>query len=37
MTYMDTVTTSVGQVTVSGPGQEASVQGPVLEDVMDLV
>ena len=37
VTYMDTVTTSVGQVTLSGPGQEASVQGPIIEDVTDLM
>ena len=35
--YMDTMTTSVGQVTLSGPGQEASVQGPIIEDVTDLM
>ena len=36
VTYMDTMTTSMEQVTLSGPGQEASVQGPIIEDVMDL-
>ena len=36
VTYMDTMTTLVGQVTLSGPKQEASVQGPVIEDVTDL-
>ena len=37
VTYMDTVTTLVGQVTLSGPRQEASVQRPIIEDVTDLV
>ena len=34
---MDTITTSVGQVALSGPEQEASTQGPIIEDIMDLV
>ena len=37
VTFMDTVTTSVGQVTLSGPGQEASAQGPTIQDNMDLI
>ena len=37
VTYMDTMTTLVGWVTLSDPGQEASVQGPIIEDVMDLM
>ena len=37
VTYMDTMTTSVGWVTLSGPRQEASVQGPIIEHVTDLV
>ena len=37
VTYMDTMTTSVGQVTLSSPRQKASTQGPIIEDVMDLV
>ena len=37
VTYMDTMTTSVGRVTLSGPGQEVSTQGPTIQDVMDLV
>ena len=37
MTYMDTVTTSVGQVVLSGPRQEAPTQGPIIEDITDLV
>ena len=37
VTYMDTMTTSVGWVTLSGPRQEALVQGPIIVDVTDLV
>ena len=37
VTYMDTVTTSVGQVILSGPGQEALAQGPTIQDITDLV
>ena len=37
VTYMDTVTTSVGRVTLSGPKQETSAQGPMIQDVTDLV
>ena len=37
VTYMDTVTTLVGRVTLSGPGQEFSTQGPTIQDVMDLI
>ena len=37
VTYMDTLTTLVGQVPMSGPRQEASVQGPIIEDVTDRV
>ena len=37
VTYMDTVTTSVGWVALSGPGQETTSQGPTIEDVTDLV
>ena len=37
VTYMDTMTTSVGRVTLSGPRQEASTQGPTILDIMDLV
>ena len=36
VTYIDTLTTSVGQVTLSGPKQEALVQGPIIEDITDL-
>ena len=36
VTYMDTMTTSVGWVILSGPRQEASVHGPTIEDVTDL-
>ena len=35
VTYMDTMTTSVGQVTLSGSKQKASTQGPIIEDIMD--
>ena len=33
ITYMDTVTTSVGRVTISGPGLEAFPTGPTIEDI----
>ena len=33
VTYMDMVTTSIGRVALSGPDQEASSQGPTIEDV----
>ena len=36
-TYMDTMTTSVGQVPLSGPGLETSAQGPTIQDIMDLI
>ena len=36
-TYMDTMTTSVGLVTLSGPRQEALAQGPTTQDIMDLI
>ena len=35
ITYMDTVTTSVGRVTISGPGLEAFPSGPTIEDITD--
>ena len=37
VTYMDTVTTSVGRVALSGPEQETSAQGPKIEDITDLM
>ena len=37
VTYIDTMTTSVGQVALSGPEQEASTQGPSTEDITDLM
>ena len=37
VTYMDTVTTSVGGVALSGPEQEALTQGPIIEGITDLV
>ena len=33
VTYMDTVTTSIGRVALSGPDSEASSPGPTIEDV----
>ena len=36
VTYRDTVTTSVGRVTISGPGLEAFPTGPTIEDIIDL-
>ena len=36
-TYLDTVTTSVGRVALSGPEEETPAQGPTIEDVMDLI
>ena len=32
ITYMDTITTSVGRVTISGPGLEAFPIGPTIEE-----
>ena len=37
MTYMDTMTTSVGWVALSGPEQEALTHGPIIEDITDLM
>ena len=37
VTYMDMVTTSVGRVVLSGPEQETPAQGPMIEDVTDLM
>ena len=37
VTYMDMVTTSIRRVALSGPDQEASSQGPTIEDVTDCV
>ena len=33
ITYMDTITTSVGRVALSGPDLEASSKGPMIKDV----
>ena len=33
VTYMDTITTSVGRVTISGPGLEAFPTSPIIEDI----
>ena len=35
ITCMDTITTSVGRVTISGPGLEAFPTGPIIEDITD--
>ena len=37
VTYMDTVTTLVGSVALSGPEQETSAQGPTIENITDLI
>ena len=37
ITYIDTVTTSIGRVALSGPGQETPSQEPTIEDVTDLI
>ena len=37
VTYMDPMTTSMGQVALSGPKQEASTQGPIIEDITGLM
>ena len=37
ITYMDTVTTSVGRVTLSGPNPEACSTGHTIEDITDRV
>ena len=36
-TYLDTVTTSVGRVALSGPESETETQGPIIEDMTDPV
>ena len=37
VTYLDTITTSVGRVALSGPDTEASSTGPTIKDVTDWV
>ena len=37
VTYMDTVTTSIGRVALSVPEQETPSQGPKIEDITDLI
>ena len=37
ITYMDTITTSIGRVTLSGPEPEACSTGPTIEDITDQV
>ena len=36
-TYLDTVTTSVGRVTLSSPEGEILMPGPMIEDITDLI
>ena len=36
ITYMDTMTTSMGQVALSGPSQGTQAMGPIIEDITDL-
>ena len=36
VTYMDTVTTSVGRVALSAPEQGTPTRGPIIEDITDL-
>ena len=35
LTYVDTVTTSIGRIILSGPDPNASSTGPTIEDIMD--
>ena len=37
ITYLDTITTSVGRVALSGPDPEASSTGPTIKDVTNWV
>ena len=37
VTYLDTVTNSVGRVTLSSPGGKIPMLGPKIEDVTDLI
>ena len=36
MTYMDTMTTSVGWMTLNGPSQGTPVIGSIIEDITNL-
>ena len=36
VTFMDTVTTSMGRVTLSGPEQGTPTKGPIIEDITNL-
>ena len=36
ITYMDTITTSVGQVALRGPSQGTQATGPTIEDITNL-
>ena len=35
VTYMDMVTTFIGRVAISSPGQETCPTGPTIEDITD--
>ena len=35
ITYVDTITTSIGRVALSGPDTEAFPTGPTIEDITD--
>ena len=37
VTYMDAMTTSMGQVALSGPEQGTLTKSPIIEDIMDLL
>ena len=37
VTYLDTITTSIGRVALSSPYLEASSTGPMIEDITDWV
>ena len=36
ITYMDTITTSMGQVALGGPSQGTQAMGPIIEDITNL-
>ena len=36
VTYMETVTTSVGRVALGNPHMVANLQGPIMEDITNL-
>ena len=37
VTYLDTITNSIGRVALSGPDPEACSTGPTIEDITDQV